>query len=98
MMAFGLNYNPDGLIFDVSLRYVLNLAEAPHYDWVHTLLTGVFPLEVNLLLKQAVQQKKFRICDVEIVFGGSMLALSCIYSKPGRCTLANIRFVPQRQQ
>ena len=98
MMAFGLNYNPDGLIFDVSLRYVLNLAEAPHYDWVHTLLTGVFPLEVNLLLKQAVQQKKFRICDVEIVFGGSMLALSCIYIKQGRCTLANIRFVPQRQQ
>ena len=98
MMAFGLNYNPDGLIFDVALRSVLNIAEAPQYDWVHTLLVGVVPLEVELLIQQAVRKKKLYKTDVESFLKDPGWEIFCIYIKQAPCTLANIRFVPQLQQ
>ena len=53
---------PLGLIADVELRSVLDVAKAIHYDWARTLLSdGVFTQEVNMLIGSAAAMGKFSI-------------------------------------
>ena len=53
---------PLGLIADVELRSVLDVAKAIHYDWAQTLLSdGVFTQEVNMLIGSAAAMGKFSI-------------------------------------
>ena len=48
----GLNYNPNGLVFDQDLRACFTLPEVVTCDWVHTLLAdGVLMYEVRALLQ-----------------------------------------------
>ena len=47
--ACGINYDPDSIIFDKSLRSVINPIDHTYWDWMHGLVAsgGVAQLEVN---------------------------------------------------
>ena len=51
--ALGINFCPSGLLFDNQLMTHLQPTEMTMYDWMHCyLVSGVFHIEVNLLLEQ----------------------------------------------
>ena len=47
--ACGINYDPDSIIFDKSLRSVINPIDSTYWDWMRGLVAsgGVAQLEVN---------------------------------------------------
>ena len=44
--AFGIRYNPDGLLADHSLRVICPPLTLLTYDWVHNYLCGIGPIEL----------------------------------------------------
>jgi len=63
--AFGLNYNPRGVMADAELRRVLSLLKVTRTDWMHDeLQDGVFNTECNLFLR-ACSSKGISFLDWE---------------------------------
>jgi hypothetical protein len=51
-MATGINYNPDGLLADLTLRPLLRPTDILTWDWVHSMLQdGTLTVELELMLQ-----------------------------------------------
>ena len=48
-MALGFSHNPHSILLDPALRGIVDPATQTFFDWPHSILQGVFPVQLSLL-------------------------------------------------
>ena len=69
--AYGLNFNPNGLLFDDALMRDVDIVSAFTYDWVHTMLQdGVMNVEILLFLEACTDKLGLQLKTIETYMKG----------------------------